>query len=161
MLYTQLERLVRGLAFYVIALAVSSPLYAHAETVTVCHSPRAIGGWFGTADRLTNEIRMITDVRTATDEQVGWFYRLQDRRIFFQPAITYGIRFKGRNRTPFVELNDRTGGPVVLVKSETTASVARAVREMIAKLHVEWSTVPQPFRDVAADKVDLVIRKCR
>jgi len=161
MLYKQLERKILGTGRRVAAsLALVFCLTPLLGVGTApCYAPKAVGGWIGgSGDDVNNEIQAINVVKASGGGQVvGWFYRLADADLYFQPAITEVVSKRlGRPARTFIKSDDRVKGKTTLkVGEETILAAAAAMRRFLTTLHVRSSRVPKVFESLAGDNCEL------
>lgn len=164
MLYDIMGRQILQLGWVVgLLYAGFTPAFAEAARPPICNSPKVIGGWIGDADRVTNEVRTIDVMRVAaTGQVVGWFYQLQDGKLFFQPAFAYGRRIKAdQEPTPFIVVNERTGGPATHVSAVSVPAAIGAIRAIVKTFAMPVTALPEPFSGVIEKRLRTTIVRCR
>ena len=151
----QLERKISILVLG--ALIVAST--AAASHVPTCSSPKAVGGWLGgTGDIGNNEITRVLILRTKSEgAPIGWFYKLRDKSLYFQPAL---VLRKGKEST-LVVADGRTAGPSFRVKDVSSRSAAYAIREQAVAGDVDAQTVPEPFHSLEQGRLETIVSECR
>ena len=133
-----------------------------AKTFEYCRSPKSIGGWIGPVDAADVEIRLISALETAdTGYVLGWFYRLNNSKVYFQPSFALAKEAHGGVSSMSILTNHVPGAPSVLVSRISPAAAGKAVLSIASSYDIPESGIPQPFSDFANGKLSTQILSCR
>lgn len=147
-----------GLLLSILALA-STPIDAKALRPR-CDSPKSIGGWIGNGDRVTNEIQhiyVLLDQRAG--EPIGWFYRLENSTVWFQPNFI--VSKSAGKYSVFVPVRSTQGSPSIRVNHLAAADAAAVTRTYLRQLPVNENTLPKPLAEFMDNRLPTSTTSCR
>jgi hypothetical protein len=163
-LYEPMERHVSFLSLAACAAFALMTRTVASANVHVCQSPRSIGGWIGgSGDTGYNDIASIMQLEVTTSgESLGWFYRLRNHKIYFQPALGVSRSLTDSGEAKVTMFETVTNGyPAVLVQNTSDASAREGIHVFLRFESLRTADLPDPFKGFVQGTVSTVVIPCQ